>query len=45
MHRYKLLLQKQREILIALTARLNERDESIMLLTVRLLPRRVCNSM
>ncbi|KAL1527678.1 hypothetical protein AB1Y20_009064 [Prymnesium parvum] len=31
-HRYKLLLQKQREILIALTSRLNERDETILLL-------------
>lgn len=31
-HRYKLLLQKQREILIALTSRLSERDETIFVL-------------
>ena len=29
-HRYKALLQKQRDIMIALTARLNERDETIL---------------
>ena len=30
MHRYKALLQKQRDIMIALTARLNERDEALL---------------
>jgi hypothetical protein len=34
--RYKQLLLKQRDIMIALTARLNERDEQIMTLQVRL---------
>ncbi len=34
--RYKQLLLKQRDIMIALTARLNERDEQIMALQVRL---------
>ena len=29
-HRYKALLQKQRDIMIALTARLNERDEALL---------------
>jgi hypothetical protein len=33
--RYKQLLLKQRDIMIALTARLNERDEQIMTLQVR----------
>lgn len=33
--RYKQLLLKQRDIMIALTARLNERDEQIMALQVR----------
>ena len=33
--RYKQLLLKQRDIMIALTARLNERDEQIMGLQVR----------
>lgn len=32
--RYKQLLLKQRDIMIALTARLNERDEQIMTLQV-----------
>lgn len=32
--RYKVLLLKQRDIMIALTARLNERDEQIMALQV-----------
>lgn len=32
--RYKQLLLKQRDIMIALTARLNERDEQIMALQV-----------
>jgi kinesin family protein 3/17 len=35
-YRYKQLLLKQRDIMIALTARLNERDEQIMTLQVRL---------
>lgn len=35
--RYKQLLLKQRDIMIALTARLNERDEQIMTLQVRVL--------
>jgi len=34
--RYKQLLLKQRDIMIALTARLNERDEQIMTLQVGL---------
>ncbi len=33
--RYKQLLLKQRDIMIALTARLNERDEQIMTLQAR----------
>lgn len=33
--RYKQLLLKQRDIMIALTARLNERDEQIMTLQVK----------
>jgi kinesin family protein 3/17 len=33
--RYKQLLLKQRDIMIALTQRLNERDEQIMALQVR----------
>lgn len=33
--RYKTLLLKQRDIMIALTARLNERDETIFALQVR----------
>ncbi len=37
--RYKTLLLKQRDIMIALTARLNERDEQILTLQARL-PRR-----
>lgn len=36
--RYKQLLLKQRDIMIALTARLNERDEQIMTLQVRSQP-------
>jgi len=34
-HRYKALLQKQRDIMIALTARLNERDEALLSMQVR----------
>lgn len=34
MDRYKQLLLKQRDIMIALTTRLNERDEQIILLQV-----------
>ena len=33
-HRYKQLLLKQRDIMIQLTARLNERDQSIIALQV-----------
>lgn len=36
--RYKQLLLKQRDIMIALTARLNERDEQIMALQVGTVP-------
>jgi hypothetical protein len=38
--RYKQLLLKQRDIMIALTQRLNERDEQIMALQVRISRRR-----